>query len=231
MAWKKYVRKGGASAEDGSAITIRRNAIAFNAHFMTANKLLSMNYVSVYVDSEDFRLGFRFNESSADPDSLALVKDGGKKASLAGVQSSNRCIQTQGVFTENKWLQAISAEPDGRVRKFTPKWIPAEGLWAIDICPPFEHRVDGKKDIPSEVRGIYRYLHNGKVVYIGRGIIRSRANSPERKDWVFDSIQYSLVPDEKLQAKWETFWIDSFFTEHSRLPEYNRIHGEKNLES
>ena len=231
MAWKKYTRKGGASAEEGSAITIRRNAIAFNAHFMTANKLLSMNYVSVYVDPENFRLGFKFNENSDDPDSLALVKDGGKKMSLIGAQPSNRCIQTQGIFTENKWLQAISAEPEGRVRKFTPKWIPSEGLWTIDICPPFEIRVDGKNEIPSEARGIYRYLHNGKIVYIGRGVIRSRANSPERKEWVFDSIHYSVVPDEKLQAKWEAYWIESFFTENSKLPEYNRIQGEKGVES
>lgn len=227
MAWTKYIRKGGAKAEDGSSITIRRNAIAFNAHFMTANKLLKANYVCVYIDAENFKLGFKFSENSDDQDSLALVKDGGGKNNVAGAQSNNRCVQVQGIFTENKWLQVLSDERDARVRKFTPKWIPADGLWTIEICPPFEFRVNDKGQIPSEARGIYRYLHGEKVVYIGRGVIRSRANSSDRKDWVFDSIHYSLVPDERLQAKWEAYWIESFFSENSKLPEYNRIQGEK----
>ena len=102
------------------------------------------------------------------------------------------------------------------------------------MCPGFEVKVSHKSEIPSDLRGIYRYLRGiyrylrgDEVVYIGRGVIRSRASSPERTEWDFDIIEYSVVTDESSQVKWEAYWLDIHVAEHNGLPFYNRIGGKK----
>jgi hypothetical protein len=98
----------------------------------------------------------------------------------------------------------------------------------IQLCPAFEERrARESADIPSDVRGIYRYLReSGEVVYIGRGEIKKRLSQPERHDWDFDRVEYSIVSDPDQQVKWEDYWITRFKESNKgRLPIYNKIAG------
>jgi hypothetical protein len=82
-------------------------------------------------------------------------------------------------------------------------------------------------DIPSDVRGIYRYLReSGETVYIGRGEIRKRLSQPERQEWDFDRVEYSVVADPDQQVRWEDYWITRFKEANKgKLPIYNKISG------
>jgi hypothetical protein len=77
-------------------------------------------------------------------------------------------------------------------------------MWTISLCPAFEMRVGSGSEIPANAAGIYRYLRGNDVVYIGRGTIRSRFNSPERQEWDFDTIEYSIVLNDQ-QPHWESY--------------------------
>jgi hypothetical protein len=217
--WIKHSRKGGKTPVR-PLVSIRREAIAFNAHFVATAGLEQKTRVSVFIDPEPFRLGFNFHDYSTDEDSYALSRDGGGRG-------RGRSIQTTALMRENLWLAAIAKEPDQRLRRFEPQWISADSLWVISICPPFENRVSDRSDIPSNVQGIYRYKRENEIVYIGRGQVRSRTQAQGRQDWDFETIEYSVVPDESEQKKWEAFWLDRFVEQHGKLPIYNRIGGEQ----
>jgi hypothetical protein len=77
--------------------------------------------------------------------------------------------------------------------------------------------------------GIYRYLReNGEIVYIGRGPIKARLQSPERKEWDFDVIEYSIVLNPDDQVKWEDYWIERFKADHNgERPFYNVVSGSR----
>ncbi|VVB63116.1 Uncharacterised protein [uncultured archaeon] len=118
-------------------------------------------------------------------------------------------------------------EPDKRLRRFEPKWISVDSLWVISICPPFENRVSDISDIPRDICGVYRYKREDEIVYVGRGQVRSRTQAFGRENWDFETIEYSVVPEEAEQKKWEAFWLDRFVALHGKLPIYNRIAGER----
>ena len=217
--WKQYRRKGGKTPEPVSLIGVRRNQIALNAHFISTANLETMSHACIFIDPEMFRLGFQFHEEAPNDDAIALTNDGGGRG-------RGRCIQIAGLMRDNPWLAAVSRIDDPKLRRFEPKWIGTDSMWVISLCPSFEHQVSDRSDIPSTARGIYRYKRNEEIVYIGRGEIRSRLRAQERKEWDFETIEYSLIQDESMQIKWETFWIDRFVEQHNKLPLYNRIAGK-----
>jgi hypothetical protein len=117
------------------------------------------------------------------------------------------------------------AKLPSKYRQFIPK---KEGkLYVITLCPSFEIRYAREsKNIPKDTNGIYRYVREGgEVVYIGCGNILKRLQSPERSEWVFDLIEYSIIDDPDQQIYWETFWIDKFKEANGRFPIYNKLSG------
>jgi hypothetical protein len=219
--WEKFRRKGGRMPDPTSLISIRRNQIALNAHYVATANLAEMSHVTIYADPELFRLGFKFDKKSPpDDDAIALTNDGGGRGRGRG-----RCIQVQALMREHVWLAEVANITEPKLRRFEPKWSATEGMWVISLCPPFEHRVSDRSNIPSGARGIYRYKRGDEIVYIGKGSIRSRLGAPERDQWDFETIEYSLLSDEKDQVKWEAFWLDRFFEVQGKLPIYNRILG------
>jgi len=205
-----------------SFVSLRRSAIAFNAHFIRANNLSDFTRASVYVDAERRRLGFTFHSDTSDRDSFAMTPDGGKKAGVS------RVIQIQSVMSKNRWLRAASELKDGRARQYSPSKHP-DGKWVISIRPAFEVtslRANASQ-IPDDLTGIYRYLLNGEVVYIGRGVIRSRLASPERSDWTFDKVEFSPIEDQVEQEQWESEWLEEYRSANGFLPMYNRIGGRR----
>ena len=212
--------------DDKALITIRRNQISFNAFFVNREKLDQKGYCVIYVDSQAYKIGFKFLEDATDPDALSLCTDGGSKKEVGKV-TGGRVIQTQATMREYDWISRISALENINLRRFEPKFDRIEGIWVISLFPTFEIRVSNVSEISSGLSGIYRYKNGDDIVYIGRGRIRSRLNSPERETWEFDTIEYSVVAGEEEQARYETFWLDRFVEETGTLPFYNRIGGKR----
>jgi hypothetical protein len=79
--------------------------------------------------------------------------------------------------------------------------------------------------VPDDATGIYRYLFNGDIVYIGRGAIRSRLASNERSDWMFDKVEFSPLENQAEQERWESEWLEEYRSLNGFLPMYNRIGG------
>jgi hypothetical protein len=200
-------------------VTIRTRQIGFNSFFVKVAELEKQSRVQIKVKPKSMKIGFKFHNDSSIRDSYVLTKDGGSGG-------KSRVIQTSNIFKLHPWIDAIT-KLDQRTRQFEPKWVSADSLWVISICPPFENRVSDRSEIPHDVFGIYRYKLGDAIVYIGRGAVRSRAQSSERKDWNFETIEYSIIPEEEDQKKWEAFWLDRYVEQEGRLPFYNRISGEK----
>ncbi len=218
--WVKVRREGGEAPEATPYVSIRRGGVAFNAVFVRLGAIDKMTRVSILVDKESFRIGFRFLEDSSDEDSYALTRDGGGKGDGRWAQA--------GVLLKESWVAAIARIEDSRLRRFKPVWSSTDAMWVVSLCPAFELRVSSGSEISSGAEGIYRYLRGNEIVYIGRGAILSRYNSPERRDWDFEVIEYSSVKGEQQQKHWESYWLDAFVAQHGKLPIYNRIGGIKN---
>ena len=219
--WQKHSRRGGATPDAFPAVTLRKNAIVFNSIFITGENLDDKVFVVIYTNSDEFSIGFRFLEdASGEEDAYSLTNDGGSK-------SKSRAVQVTALMKDHRWISAVALQDDVRVRRFQPVWDKFEKLWVISLCPAFENRVTDRSNIPSSVDGIYRYRRGEEIVYIGKGQIRSRLNSPEREAWDFDLIEYSVVCGDDNQHKWETYWLDRYVDEFGRLPFYNRIGGKR----
>ena len=193
-------------------ISFRRSTIGFNSHFVKHATLTQYRYVTMYVMPDKFKVGFKFHNDKSDPNAYTLLK--------------GRSVQVGHLYSAHQWLKGVSELEDEWARRFEPVKN-EDGMWEVQVCPAFEIVVINKKKIPENAKGIYRYRRKGEVVYIGRGNIRNRAMSQERKDWEYDNIEYSIVLDENEQQHWESYWLDQHVKEHARKPLYNRIMGKQ----
>ena len=216
MPWSKISRDDPFEGHDSPFITITPQHFRFNALFVRQAALGSSYRVTIFEDEENRRLAFEFHKD-ARPGSYALTS---KRDAAGGLNCSNK-----GVVGRRPWLIAITKQT-GKDRRFAPK---KEGnKWVIQLCPAFEiKKARESEDLPSKHAGVYRYAReNGEIVYIGRGPIKERIRSPERKDWEFDRIEYSIVSNPDEQVKWEDYWIERFKADHNgKRPFYNMVSG------
>ncbi len=221
MAWTEVKLEDRNVRDELPFISISRDRISFGAVFSRLAEIDPKYRVSLFIDEEMLRVGFEFH-TKVKQNSLALVADGRTKSKkFVGVFCSSHNI-----VKRYPWIQAITSLPS-RDRRFHPK--KEAGKWVIDLCPSFEIRnARESMKIPEDATGVYRYVReNGEVVYIGRGNIRDRLNSPERSSWDFDSIEYSLVQDPDRQIFWETYWIEKYKEQNGKLPFHNKVSGAK----
>jgi len=196
-------------------VTITSERFQFNNAMKKIAELDKYTHVTFYVDEEDRRIAFEFKKDSDDvASSNKIIK-----------RSSNACCCKNNKILKMTWVAKVSslkghnafvAKQDGK------KWI-------ITLCPSFENRIrrEYAKDIPSTAFGIYRYLDNGRIVYIGKGKIKDRYKSIERQQWKFDVIEYSIINDEKQAFEWESYWIENYKKNNDgQLPTYNLISGK-----
>src|SRR4029450_1061133 len=216
MAWTKIIRDDPLEGSDSRFISITETHFRFNTLFVRQASLDSSYRVTIFEDEQNRRLGFEFHKEQR-PGSFALSS---RKDRYEGLFCSN-----QGVVPKRSWLVSV-AKQTGKNRRFSPK---KEGLrWVIQLFPAFEiKKARESEDLSSKDLGIYRYLReNGEIVYIGRGPIKERLRCPERADWDFDVIEYSIVPNPDEQVKWEDYWIERFKAEHdAKKPFYNGVSG------
>jgi len=188
--------------------------------------LADYKFISIKVDPATYRIAFAFHNDDSDAYSLTLCHDGGGKEHKRRGRD-NLMVQTASLMRLHKWVAAVSLQREVRLRQFEPEWNSRDKLWIISLRPSFELKAVVPEDIPPDAYGIYRYVADDEVVYIGKGAIRERALSPERRDWVFDRIEYSVVEDDSKRLEFESWWLAQFEGLHGKLPAYNRIGGRR----
>jgi hypothetical protein len=219
MSWKLVKMEDRFVRDDRPFISISNDRIAFSAIFARIAELDDGNRVFIFVDEESFRIGFEFHKNER-LHSLALVSDNRTKTK----KRSRFFCSSHGLVKQYAWINSITKLPS-RNRRFYPK--KESNKWFIALYPSFDQRYARESgNIPTDAVGIYRYMReNGEIVYIGRGNIRKRLIAPERADWDFDVIEYSIVKDPDQQVRWEAFWIDKFKDMNGCLPFYNKVAG------
>ena len=220
MAWQIVKREDSFQGSDKPFISISSDHVSFNAMFSRVAEIGPEKRVIFHIDPETRRVGFEFT-SDERPDSFALSRASSDKKG----KKRTGLFCSAGPLRDHPWIISISklSVPDRRF--YNPK---KEGqMWVIQLCPAFEERKARESaNIPSDANGIYRYVREGgEIVYIGRGNIKKRLSSPERLEWDFDIVEYSVIADPDLQIKWEEYWIQRFSKENGQLPFYNKISG------
>lgn len=199
MVWEVVRREDSFEGSERPFISISSEHIAFNAMFTRIAEIDASYKVTVLADPENLRLGFEFHRDQiSDCWALAQASSDQKSKKRKGLSFSSRML-----IKKYKWVKGITKLPLKDRRFYNPR---REGsFWVIDICPTFEERrARESAEIPSDARGIYRYLReDGEVVYIGRGEIKKRLMTPERKDWDFDIVEYSIINNPDQQINWE----------------------------
>ncbi len=200
---------------DEPVVTISEERIRFNASFKKLADLVNKKYVVVCSDDDEQKISFEF--SSIKKDYFDAFKVLNRKS-----DSTLNCPS----LLAKKWVAKIAKLKGQNVFNA----VRDGSKWIITLSPSFENIVQRSESnkIPQNVIGIYQYIHNGNIVYIGKGEIRNRLNSEERKDWEFNTIEYSEIKGSDSAAlEWESFWIEKFKDKNKgHLPKYNLISGK-----
>lgn len=222
MAFRKVILERVPSIEE--VLTISKTGLYFGAEFIRANQIEKKLSVSFFVDDEDpYRIGFEFYNEVGREHSLVLMNTG-------NATNKGRTVKASEFINKNKILLAIQKDPIKTNRLFTISKERGTEIYYVCLRPSFENRVTfaDRNTIDENLSGIYRYRDkDGKIIYIGKGLIKTRSNSQERRDWGVLTIEYSIIGDEEASLKWESFYIDSHLSEHQQLPVFNRIAGHK----
>lgn len=228
MSWEVVRIDSAKAAKRRDFITISGGKINFTTEFVHTNKLSNFKYVTYLVDVENHRIGFKFFEDNQEGQCVKI--DWRKRDTPSGRIGLDP-------LRKFKFIADVEKSKDVGSRRFIPfrEHAGANGeIWVIQLAPSFEHSVavEDLSSIPIDATGIYRYLKEGRVIYIGKGDVRRRAQSPERQHWEFDTIQYSNIQrvdqseQNREQFRWERYWILRFKDENGGVrPIYNKNDG------
>lgn len=219
MSFKPFLREDSFTRDKSSKISIRKQHLAFNSAFVKEGNILKYNKVKIFVDNDNFMIGFEFHNDN-DSDNLYTLFSDNKTTNNTRAIS---CVQLKNRFP---FIKRISDFENSIDRQFEVKQDNKDKkLWIAVLCPAFENKVSSESELRN-VYGIYRYKRStGEIVYIGKGKILSRLNSNDRKQWDFDIVEYSIIKDPKEQLKWESYWLNKFIEYNDKLPFYNKIRG------
>lgn len=208
-----------------SVLYISKSGITFSAQFIKKYGLENSEGVKFFGDDEDpYYLGFRFTDDSSAANTLSLVASGRSKGGSAGFT-----IKAAELINKNSVLKTIQGMPDKQDRTFEVSYEKKSQIYSVILRPSFEISVEweNKNKIPDIINGIYRYINSeGNIIYIGKGNIKSRANSPERKEWGISKIQYSAINDDNKCYYWENYYLERFVETTGAKPPFNLIMGK-----
>lgn len=217
------IRREGYAVGFRPIITLRsRGTIAFSADFVRMADIRECTHCEIFVSTDGRRLAFRFLEEPT-ADSFAMSADGGGNKRRKGGRYPNRIVQAPSLKLKSPIFGKLGGAPES-VRRYEPR-KELGGLWTVNLAPCFENTFRLKGEIGHGESGIYRYRLGGETVYIGRGRFIERFAQPERAEWQFDAIEYSILNDPDEEARWEAHWLELFREEHNRWPVYNRVGG------
>lgn len=212
--WQK-VRRTHRVARFSPNITLRRNGnLAVSADFVRMASIGDCTHASLFLAPDGLRMAIQFHSDETDNDSFILARDGGNKSSL------NRLISAKALLAQSPVASALAREGGSACRLPARK---VDGRWVIDLAPCFERTLSQSGEITVGATGIYRYRNGNDTVYIGRGNLRDRLSQADRRGWDFDRIEYSIINDDAVERRWESFWLDEFRRAHNRWPTYNKI--------
>lgn len=215
----KWVRQGNKSTKsDIPTINIRRKHLALNVELIEASKAVVGDYAEVFIDEDERAIGIKFFKEDGE-DRYKLTPDGGGKARVSDVTRHNVVISCQSVATNPAFSALVGTKQAKLPAKFE------NGLWVAYALPTWKYTVEDRKPVASEI-GVYRYLLDDEVVYIGQGRISQRVADPARANWNFDRIEY-LITDSENAVKIERVLLDAHVSAFGRLPFYNKVLGVK----
>ena len=201
-------------------LTISKSGINFSSQFIKKNNLEKMQSIKFLEDDDDrYWLGFEFLKDTGARNALGLV---------ALQKTFSRFLKASELINKNQILSTIQKNENKFSRTFEIKKEKGAEYFYILLRPSFElsQLFENRNVLDNEIVGIYRYLdRDGKIIYIGKGVIKNRANSPERKEWGVVKIEYSVLKDDDVSYRWESHYIDAYVNEHGVKPFYNRVSG------
>ncbi|HCE2133955.1 hypothetical protein CGI80_25195 [Vibrio parahaemolyticus] len=217
MTFVKFVRTR--VQADEPVIGFGDNRFQYSAVFTKIAELNKYSQVEYFIDEENRKIGFKFYDAFDSRDSYSL---GGKSNYYRSAAAD--------LIKRYLWVKKVAESENSEDRKFVAR--KSQGMWVIQLAPAFEltvNRDSCPKALPDDY-GIYRYISDdGQIVYIGKGNIKRRFGVPERKDWNFNRIEYSLIPCDAEQFEWEAYWIEKFKENNNGfLPYYNKVSGHSN---
>ena len=207
-----------------SVIYLNKSGISFSAAFVRKHNLTESEGVKFFVDDEDPHfLGFEFVNDTSQKNTLSLVASGRSKGGSAGFT-----VKAQELMRSNPILSTIASFEKKDDRTFEVSFDKKRKLFYIRLKPCFEFSVawEARNTIPNGTKGIYRYLNKDEqVIYIGKGEIRSRADSSERREWQIRKIEYSIIEEEESSYFWEAHYIARHVSTYGTKPTYNLVLG------
>ena len=208
-----------------SVLVINKSGISFSAKFVKKEKLQDAKGVKFFVDDVDpYYLGFKFKNELDEPNTLSLMASGRTRGGGAGFT-----IKAAELINKNPILKNVQKMNSKQDRTFEIFFDKKESIYSILVRPNFEIIVNylDKNTIPEAFKGIYRYRNKeDQIIYIGKGGIKTRVNSPERRDWGIQKIEYSILLDDELSFYWENYYLDRYLSTHGSKPPFNVIMGK-----
>jgi len=203
-------------------VTIRRSGdIGVSADFVRYANIVENSRASIYLSRDSRKLALKFHSDEGEPDSFVLCQDGGR--SNQRKRLSGRVLQVSSLRSKSLLYDKLSRLQSDSARRYRPN--KQGGLWIVYLAPCFENTYRLRGELGGDDSGIYRYRLGGETVYIGRGQLSARFAAADRREWQFDTVEYSLLNDEAAEIQWESRWLEEFRAEHGRWPVYNRIGG------
>ena len=208
-----------------SVLYINKSGITFSAQFIKKFGLEKSEGVKFFGDDEDpYYLGFQFTGESSGSNTLSLLASGRSKGGSAGFT-----IKASELINKNPVLKTIQGMQSKQDRTFEVTFDKKLDIYSVILRPSFELSISwtDRNKIPDSINGIYRYINSeGSIVYIGKGNIKSRANSPERKEWGVSKIQYSAISDDEKCYLWENYYLERFVETTGAKPPFIVIMGK-----
>ena len=208
-----------------SVLYVNKSGLSFSANFVKKHNLENSEGIKFFQNDEDpYFLGFKFTQTTNEPNTLTLLAQGRSKGGSAGFT-----IKASELINKNAILKNVQKLPAKQDRTFEIHFDKNEGMYSILLRPNFEVSISWQErnKIPEEFKGIYRYLNtDGQVIYIGKGGIKTRANSPERKDWGVFKLEYSVILDDDKCYYWENYYLERYVATYGAKPPFNVIMGK-----
>ena len=201
-------------------VTFRAKAIAFNAPMVKLGNLRNGMSCEIEFTLDQRMIKFNFiDKPSTESEYLfSVVNDGGGNNRT----TSSLIVQCQDFIKNNEFIQKISNNS-----KFKTTKLRHGSSWIVNLSPAFEKTCYSFEQVSSKIKGIYRYIKDKEIVYIGIGDIRSRLKEEARKKWSFDKIEFTEVKEKKEREKWESIFLSEYYNENKKLPLYNKVKGKE----
>ena len=211
--------------ENGETLVLTSSGFSFSAAFIKNQKLEQKRSVKILRDDENsYWLGFKFFDEQFVENSVALINRQGN----SGRTTAARTVKAGQLYSASPVLRSLRDADSKTARTFSMRWDVTKRLFYADLRPNFEQKIpfEDRNTLGSDLRGIYRYRNvSNEIIYIGKGVIRDRAKSPERENWQINTIEFSICPSDQDAYKWECFYLEDFERQNGRIPVMNKIKG------